>query len=727
MSVGTSIDPDTSDSDDTDDTGETAGPPNPPAFWPGVDCQDPDEEQLAAGQPKIYFDLQAGRTEGSDFYRLPFPNDLRIVANRIDLEGFPLPPPEYTGEFGPLVERWVEAVSQNRAFALNGTTLFRASHPFVFDHGANILPLYLVNIDPESPNYGKRKPTMYLGQSGATSVGNYICSNWIGVQSHEGFPLEPQTQYAVLLTGAIKPAEGGKFQRDADLELLLSDTPPSDASKKWAWERYANLRAFYASPQNTGGIDVSIAETIGATVFTTSDAPNIMQHAVEASVMEPKHVSLYECDAEGDSPCSTAPGLTPEERAARRCPAPNPNVIELHGRASFQQFQEGLPPFAESGGALVYEHQLLEQRREDVCYSLTIPRAVTMPEDGWPVVVFAHGTGGSFRDGVALAEYAAARGMAVLSFEGHLHGERRHDDDDDGLVAGRSLDELVFNLRNPDAARDNLIQGAADIKSGLAYIDVLNAPQTLKPPGLDLNLDPDNIFLFGHSQGAQQVALVFGYTNRTQTAVLSGAGANTPRSLVDKQMPKYTVPGVEGELGPAELLHLALMVRPDRKITSFHPVVAMLNTHINRSDPELYAHHLVDDPFYELSYGPKNILHYIGHFDPYTPLRTGGALAMAMDLRIADATLFTPPCSQYTDRAEWTLCNNTDSGLLKTIELPVSGNIPWLGPPRTAAAVMLEASTPEGGHSVIYTQKELNRVFDFFYSALDGQTPVLNE
>ncbi len=712
---------------EADTTATDTDTAHPPQYWPGVRCQDPKEEEAAAGQPKIYFDVDAGKEEGHDFYRLPFPNDLRVIGDgTINLEGFPVPPPEFTGEFGPLIERWVEAVADNNAFALNGTTLFRASHPFVFNHDAVHLPIYFVNVDPTSENYGKRHPTQFLGRNGSVSVGNFICANWIGVQTYEGYPLEPNTQYAVLLTNAITPANGGTFRRDDHLEILLSATPPNDGSLMWSWNRYANLRDFYASSENASGIQLKLSQTIGATVFTTSDAPSVMELA-ETTKPEPEHKSLYLCDAAGDSPCSTAPGLTPEERKARRCPVPNPNYYEFHGRASFEQYQEGTPPFSYAGGAIVDNKiKLIPQYREDVCYSLTIPRAVTMPDEGWPVVLFAHGTGGSFRDGVEFAEHAAARGLAMLSFEGFFHGERRHDTDDDGLVDGLSLDELVFNLRNPDAARDNLIQGAVDIKSGIRYIDVFNAPQTVKPGGYPLDLDPDNVFLFGHSQGAQQVALMFPFLSKHLTAILSGAGGNLPRSLVDKQLPTYDVPGSDVPLGPGKILELALMVRPDRELTTYHPVLALLNTHVNRSDPELYAHNIIADPFYQHVSGPKNILHYIGHVDPYTPLRTSSALAVAMGLRIADATLFTPPCDQYLDEAEQFLCHNTDSGVLKTVELPVVGNVPWqFGPPTTAAALMVQATQPNGGHSVIYQPQELHRVFDFLHSALDGQIPVL--
>jgi len=690
-----------------------------------VACQNSAEEQELAGSPKIYFDLDAGKVDDKDFFRLPFPNDLRRDTYSLDLEGFPVPPAEVTGEFGPIVDRWVDAVASNTGFALNGPTLFRASEPFVFNNDAAHPAMYLVNIDEKSDDRGKRHPIHYYGQNGTASANNYICQNWFGAQTFHGFPLDPSTTYAVFVTSSVEPAGGGSFKRDTHLNMLLNDDAPTDFGELQAWETYAYLRSFYKSEANSSGIDLSIFQTIGATVFTTSEGQTFLEHMAPITTTIPTHKALYVCDAGGDSPCSTAPGLTPEERAQRRCPTPSPNFLELHGRVEFPQFQGGTPPFTHEGGEIVHNgSRFTEQYREEVCFSLTIPREVSMPEAGWPVILYAHGTGGSFRNGVGLAEAAAVRGMAVLSFEGTLHGERRHDTDDDGLVDGLTVDELAFNLRNPDAARDNLLQGAMDLRSAVAYIKDFNSPEISKPVDLELGLDPENAFFFGHSQGAQQGVLFLGNQPTIRVAALSGGGANLLRSLTEKTMPKYRVPGSTMDLGPVEILQLALMERPDRQLTTYHPVLALLNTHVNRSDAELYAHRLIENP---KASGPKSLLHYIGHVDPYTPLRTSAALAIATGLDVGGHTLFPAPCSQYDD-AENSICSSMKSGYLGLVGLPLTENVPSSnGPKQTAAALMVSAAEPGGGHGVAFLPEEIERVFDFFYSALDGKTPVLNE
>ena len=76
-----------------------------------------------------------------------------------------------------------------------------------------------------------------------------------------------------------------------------------------------------------------------------------------------------------------------------------------------------------------------------------------MPAGGWPLVVYAHGTGGDARsfisDGTGRA--LAMQGLAVFGFDQIFNGDR--------AVGGAALaEEQFFNFANPKAARGNAIQ-----------------------------------------------------------------------------------------------------------------------------------------------------------------------------------------------------------------------------------------------------------------------------
>src|SRR5258708_8024153 len=115
--------------------------------------------------------------------------------------------------------------------------------------------------------------------------------------------------------------------------------------------------------------------------------------------------------------------------------------------------------------------------------ALTVPKGV-MPAGGWPLVVYAHGTGGSFRshvtEGVAkrLASVDDGAGgkvnIAVLGIDQVETGPRRGASTD-------SPDNLFYNFANPGAARGNTLQGAADQLSLFAYVTGFDLAATASP------------------------------------------------------------------------------------------------------------------------------------------------------------------------------------------------------------------------------------------------------
>src|SRR5262249_6588103 len=90
--------------------------------WPGEACE--------ADVPKAisYFRVPRG-TGDKDFYRLPFPNDIRMKNGHPDLSGHPKPGTELLG-FDP-VDRYLRAIeADNDGFGPYSTVLFRFSKPF---------------------------------------------------------------------------------------------------------------------------------------------------------------------------------------------------------------------------------------------------------------------------------------------------------------------------------------------------------------------------------------------------------------------------------------------------------------------------------------------------------------------------------------------------------------------------------------------------------------------
>ena len=696
---------DTSDTADTD----TGGPLN---FWPGVVCApDPDET------PRYYFDLRAGKDPERDYFRLPYPADARRKGGGIDLEGFPRAPAEFAPapELATVIDRWMAHIEQDTpGFPLAGAVLFRSSVA-----PGTIKGIRYLNITAGHPQYGKTiQGQTYTAQSGPQSGNHYICDNWLAIEPVDGIPLDPGTTYAVVLLDSTKPKAGGEFTRDADLQAMFSATTPKDSSQAAAWPTFAPLREYIAAAD--GETSLRADEIIAATVFTTGPQRDLLARAREAVYQGPLQISdLHTCAAAGPSPCASDPGLTDDERAARSCTVDS-TFTELQGRVTLPIFQEGRPPYASLGGKIQVDGDGVPVLHDvqSACFSLVVPSGET-PAAGWPTLVFAHGTGGSFRSPIAegLARRLADAGIATLSVEGLLHGTRRGDSDSDGLVDNLPLDQLVFNLRNPDSARDNPLQAAIDQFTGVRL--ARNLAEASAPEAAPTTLDPANVFFMGHSQGAQAGVAFLPFEPEVHAAVLSGVGANLLQAILAKTEPQVTLPGGLS-YPPAELLQLAFQERPDRPLTSAHPLLLLFNTFVNRSDADAYSPMLRRQALPEI--GAKHILAYMGHTDHYTPLRSAGSFVIGAGLELGEQNLFPAPCDQYTDDRD-NACGYTTSGFLPVTPLPASGNQGGV----TSVVLMREQSGERDGHFVAFAPAEQDRIVAFFTSAKDGAVPVVND
>lgn len=711
----TNVGLDTGDSDSETDSDTATDSGGFPAFWPGVVCApDPDET------PRFYFDLRAGKDAERDWFRLPFPADLRMKDGGLDLEGFPRPPAEFAPapELAAVIDRWMTHLEQDTpGFAVDGSVLFRSNTGV-----REVKGVRFVNITPGHVDYGETiAGNTHTAKNGPESGGNYICDNWLAIEPIDGVVLDAATTYAVVIPDTTTPSGGGVFTPDADLSAMLKKTAPSGAEQAAAWPTFAPLREFLGTPESKaaglGGDNI-----VAATVFTTAPHRDLLARARAAVHAGPLAVTeLHVCDAAGPSPCSSAPGLTAEERGLRECGSPGAGYQEIQGRVTLPIFQEGRAPYASHGGKIQQNDDgLVLHSVQDVCFALTVP-TTTPPDAGWPTLVFAHGTNGSFRSaiGEGVAGAAAGAGIATLALEGLLHGERRGDDDDDGLVEGLPIDQLVFNLRNPDAARDNPLQGAIDQFTAVRLARQLADATAPAPPPAPL--DPANVFFMGHSQGAQAGVAFLAFEPEVDAAVISGGGANLLRALLAKTEPKVTLPDGNA-YPPRDLLQLAFQERPDRPLTSAHPLLLLFNTFVNRADADVYSPLLISRPPEGML--PKHLLMYIGHVDSYTPIRSAGALAIGAGLQLGGETLFPGPCSDdaYSDD-EAAACSYTTTEFLREIALPATGNLGF--GETTGVALMRAQSGGKDGHFVAFTPAEVKRIVGFLDSARDGAVPTV--
>ncbi len=121
--------------------------------------------------------------------------------------------------------------------------------------------------------------------------------------------------------------------------------------------------------------------------------------------------------------------------------------------------------------------------------------ALTMPENGWPVVIMQHGITSKKEDMLALTAILTLQGFATVSIDHPVHGERGIDVDGDGeddFNASTGSVLAYMNLQSLLVARDNLRQSAADLLGLRFGLNFTN----------DSSLNAQDVSFIGHSLGS---------------------------------------------------------------------------------------------------------------------------------------------------------------------------------------------------------------------------------
>lgn len=258
------------------------------------------------------------------------------------------------------------------------------------------------------------------------------------------------------------------------------------------------------------------------------------------------------------------------------------------------------------------------QGEEDLRFSLSVPEG-EMPEGGWPIVLYAHGTGGNFqsfyRQEVALS--LAKKGLAVISIDQIHHGERDGGLCDGGVDYSQCVSLLFFNFLVPKAGRDNVRQSAIDYVSLLRLVQDLEIPADISDLEQASRFNPNKVMFMGHSQGGLNGSLFLAIEPQVLGGVLSGAGSNIAISLEQKTKP----------FDVNQLVKLALGFSIDQTLDRWDPTLTLLQTFIEPGDCSNFARFWFHQP--PEGYSAKSILMTIGLRDEYTPPDTNFALAVA--------------------------------------------------------------------------------------------------
>lgn len=548
-----------------------------------------------AGPSTALFSLpSAGVAEGG-FFALPFPNDLRIdeQTGKIDLSTFVRP--------NAIVGEYIDAIAERvNGFGLNSPIFARFDAPIdiaslpptpqaSLDEGAAV---YLVNVDLDSPQRGVRTPLRFRFE---TYAGEAIGDNWLAALPYPGFPLEESTTYALVVTSRVLATDGSAIARSADLDAVFATGTTTDPRVSRARAVYADLLGWL---DESGGDERH--DVVSAAVFTTQDATSLMGAIREVIRAE-------------------AP---PPNARAMRWKGEGETHVWYDGAYDGPIFQQGEAPYARmsDGGDIVTDEngKPVLARMETMRFSFTVPKG-EVPATGWPVVLYAHGTGGSYHTfrSNGTAERLAQQGLAVISIDQVSHGPRN--------PQGGSPEIAFFNFQNPLAARDNTLQGALDNFQLVRIVEDFDYTER-HPGGRTVRFDPTRIYFFGHSQGGLTGPSFVAFEPMIKGAVFSGAGGLLYLSILLKTEP-LDIPSLVGAF-----------IR-DVPLDEFNPIIGMLQWWVDRSDPVNFGRRIIVNP--PVGNLPKPVYQSEGFTDRYTPPPSIEALATSLELDLVEPVIST--------------------------------------------------------------------------------------
>ncbi|NRA32224.1 MAG: hypothetical protein HRU17_02685 [Polyangiaceae bacterium] len=640
----------------------------------------------ANGVTRAFYEVPGATSpagQDGDFFRLPYPNDVRLVNGRVDLSGFPTPGAGLLG-FDP-VQVYVDAIEANESgFGTYPTVTFRFSNSINMPSAESPGVVKWVDITEGAPEYGRQEGVTWNAN---TAQGKYLCADWLSVRRPLGRPLLPNHTYAVWLTTDLLGGDEAAIERSEHLQALLDSAAPGDGALATAHAKYAGFRA------HLGTEGIATADILNATVFTVGPTLDIMAGLAAAAEGAPAAVSSdwIKCGGTAVSPCSQA-------EDTRACGEQAADYDEYHLLVATPIFQQGTAPYLMEGGGIDVS---VAPGSESVCVAIAVPTGSVMPIDGWPLVVYGHGTGGSFRSGMRdeVAGALARDGVAVLGFDAPQHGPRRGD-------STESPNNLFFNFVNPAAARGNPLQGAADIITMARFASSLNVTSA-ESGGSAIQVDGAKLAYFGHSQGSTHGSLALPYATQFRGAVLSGNGASLMDSLLSKTAPVNIAMAVPFAL--QDMKTDGSLFGGDK-----HPVLTLLQHWIDPADPLNFAK--IASRTRDEFVAPLHLFATYGLGDTFSPNVT-------MKTYVSAAGMVEVTAHSSADGA-----SNLFSSPNDPMPPPYSSTFAADGIPVTLA--VRQYGPPEGrdGHFVVFDVAEANAdVVRFLSMSVEGLVPEVGQ
>lgn len=616
-----------------------------------------EEDGVEPQSTEVVFELNATLEGKEGFFDFPYPSDLRLNA-----EGGPV-----LGTLGnpkslPLLGGLLDAASKHPGFPVLPVAWFQLTGPVAERSEADAIapsidsPIFLVKLSD-----GTLYPT--VAQTLAGDI--YTPDNVLGVAPFPGIVLEPKETFAFVLMRSLGDAEGAPLGVSEDFAALVRGETPEGALGADAATLYAELWPVLDD------LGIAAEDVASATVFTTGD---VVQELFDLSeVVRADYQPRIE-------------NLSLEKTWPRLC--------QVHGELTVPEFQVGDPPF-DVDGLFEFDDagKPIQQRDTTIPVVITIPR-VEMPEAGYPLVMYFHGSGGISTQLVDRGPVTSAGGSNtpgegpayVVAEHGFAMAGSAHPVNPERLPGASAI--AYLNLLNPKALRDTFRQGTIEQR---LYLDALLALEiepglltgcdgaTLPAGASVFRLDPEPILAMGQSMGGMYTNMIGAVEPRIQAVVPTGAGGFWSHFIVLTSL-----------IDAKSALELILGARD---LTFLHPTLHVAETVFGPAEPMVYMPRLAARPLE--GHPARHIFEPVGRNDEYFPMELYDAIALAYGHPQAGDEIW--PSMQEVLALE---------GLDGYLEYPVANNLTsTTGEAYTGIVVQYDQDAFQNGH-YIYVQRE---------------------
>ena len=529
--------------------------------------------------------------------------------------------------------------------------------------------VFLVNVDRASARYGQRIPVYTRWQAQPTV---YLPGNLLMLLPYQGVPLAPDALYAAVVLASVGDPDGHDLAPADAIVTMRNGGFPEGA---YGAEDAAAFTHLWQYCDEAG---IPRGQVVQATVFRSGEFVSEMK-------------ALRDVAASRPDPIPYDLSLLVEYETY--------SIVQ--GKMVMPIWQDGRRPYWCGGGRIHFNQgEPVHQWDEEIRFAVSVPHA-RMPENGFPLLFYANGQGGSFTQvfdrgptneasgtpGTGPGLQLAHRGIACLDIEAATVGPRHPQGSTEGLA--------FFNFLNLVAFRDNVRQAASEFTLLIKMARNLQIPRHLVPRAdteqATIRYDDANFYFWGHSTGASIGELALAVEPGFRAGMVSGAGVSWDYNIVMKEQPFRLEP-------------LFRLLTGADEIHAFHPFALIFQNLCEQAEAAYFAEHWIHDPIVENR--PLDVLIVMGIYDKYFPP------LMVDGLIVAAGTDLAGPVEREETRSALELSGRC------SIPLPAGGNIEAGERSRTGLAIQYALPDGVDGHYAPFYLPQAKYQYTCFFESL---------